>query len=85
MIISKIHLELRLPRSSGVGNNIPDVVHTGGQHDETLEAEAESSMRHSSVFPQIHVPPVVRFVEAVVFQFAFEDFVSEISFVLNEL
>jgi len=58
---------------AGEGDDVADVFHAGGEEDEALEAEAEAGVGDGAVFAQLEVPPVVVSVEAVVFDFLFED------------
>merc|ERR1711879_476878 len=56
--------ELRMAGVPRVGDDVPNVLHARGQHDEALEAEAEAAVRHGPELAKIAVPPVVLHIEA---------------------
>src|SRR5262245_52830311 len=60
-LLSRPPLELCKPREPREGNHIPDVLHSCGVHQESLEAQSEAGMRHRAEFPEFEVPPIVLF------------------------
>lgn len=59
--LNECHLEFEMFRRSRARDDVSDVGHAGNEHQQALEAHAESSMRDGTKPTQIHVPPVVFF------------------------
>ena len=49
-----------MSRNAREGDDVSDVLQSGDEHDEALEAHAEARVGHGAVTAQVGVPPDVR-------------------------
>ena len=57
-------LELRAARGAREGDDVADVLHSGGELDGALETEAKAGVRRGAVTAQVEIRPVGGVIQA---------------------